>query len=136
MVHDASVYGVNPIYGSRAGQARDSDADGAYHLCIYKALSAGAHADFDITLDFAFMVTRAQVILTGAGVASSTIIVKNATTAITDAMDTSGADKAVVYNASIDDAAMNISAGGTLRITSVTGVSRPACIVLVYGLRK
>lgn len=134
MAFDAG-YGVSPIYGDRAGQMRDSDPNGAYHLCIYKALAAGAHADFDMTMGFAFRVTRAQVILTGAGVANSTIIVKNATNAITDAMASSGSDKAVTYNATIDDAYMDIAAGGTLRITSVTGVSRPDCIVMIFGMR-
>jgi hypothetical protein len=133
MVHDAG--NLNPIYGDRAGAYSDGRSEGGYHLCITKTLTAGAHADFDITMEYAFRVTRAQVILKGAGVGSSTIIVKNGTTAITDAMATSGSDTAVVYNSTIDDAAMDISAGGTLRITSVTGASRPACMVLVFGVR-
>lgn len=132
--YDAGI--TNPIYGDRAGAYTDGDGYGGYHLCITKTLTAGAHADFDIVLPFAFMVTRAQVILKGAGVGSSTIIVKNGTDAITDAMATSGSDTAVVYNSTIDDANMSISKGGTLRITSVTGVSRPACMVLVFGVRQ
>jgi hypothetical protein len=133
MAHDAG--NLNPIYGDRAGQYSDGQNIGGYHLCITKTLSAGAHADFDITMEYAFRVMRAQVILKGAGVGSSTIIIKNGTTAITDAMATSGSDTAVVYNTTIDDSAMDISAGGTLRITSVTGASRPACLVAVFGTR-
>lgn len=127
---------LNPIYGDRAGAYSDADPYGGFHLCITKTLTAGAHTDFDIVLPFAFSVTRAQVILKGAGVGSSTIIVKNAANAITDAMATSGSDTAVTYNSTIDDAYNEIAAGGTLRITSVTGVSRPACMVLVFGVRK
>jgi|WetSurMetagenome_2_1015567.scaffolds.fasta_scaffold717007_2 hypothetical protein len=129
------VNNLSPIYGDRAGQYSDGDNKGGYHLCITKTLSAGAHADFDLTMEYAFRVTRAQVILKGAGVGSSTIIIKNGTNAITDAMATSGSDTAVVYNTTIDDAYMDISKGGTLRITSVTGASRPACMVLIFGVR-
>ena len=133
MAHDEG--NLNPIYGDRAGSYNEAQTYGGFHLCITHTIAAGAHADHDIVLEYGMRITRAQVILKGAGVATSTVIIKNGTNAITDAMASSGADKAVTYNASIDDAYMDIAAGGTLRITTVTGVSAPDMLVLVFGTR-
>jgi len=54
----------------------------------------------------------------GAGEASDTIQVLNGTNAITDAMDWSGADNAIVRAGEINDANHEIAAAGTLRVTT------------------
>ncbi len=73
--------------------------------------------------------------LRGAGVSSTTLTVKNGTTAITDTMAASGADKALVRAATIDDASWEVAAGGTLRVTSATGATQPAATVFVRAIR-
>lgn len=98
-------------------------------------LAAGALADTDVVLTHKTRVLDAWLILRGAGVSTTTLQVKNGTSAITDAMDASGSDKAIVRAASIDDAAYEIAAGGTLRITSATGATQPAATVYVRGIR-
>lgn len=98
-------------------------------------LAAGALADTDVVLTYKTRVIDAFLILRGAGVSTTTLQVKNGTSAITDAMAASGNDQAVVRAASIDDAAYEIAAGGTLRVTSATGASQPTATVYVIGLR-
>ena len=99
------------------------------------ALAAGALADTDVIMQVGVRVIDAFLILQGAGVATTTLTVKNLATAITDPMAASGADKALVRCATIDDASYEIAAGGTLRVTSATGASQPAATVYVCCVR-
>lgn len=73
----------------------------------------------------------------GAGTASDTITITDGTTAITDAIDISGADKTVARAATIDDAVYAIAASGTLRVTETDGggSDSPATDVTVYAIR-
>jgi len=98
-------------------------------------LSAGALANNDIVLTYDTRILDAWFVLTGAGVASTTFQVKNGTNAITDAMDASGSDTAIVRATTINDAYHEIAAAGTLRVTSATGATQPAAIVYVLGVR-
>src|SRR5690606_12738667 len=97
--------------------------------------AAGANGDTDVVLDHKTRVIDAWVVLTGAGVASSVCTVKNGTDAITNGMDTSGSDKAIVRATTIDDDYHEIAAGGTLRITGSGGATQPALTAYVLGLR-
>lgn len=98
-------------------------------------IAAGALGDTDITLTHKTRVIDAWHVLRGAGVANTTLTVKNGATAITDAMAASGSDKALVRAASLDDASWEIAAGGTLRVTSDTGATQPDATVFVLGIR-
>lgn len=98
-------------------------------------LDAGAIGNTDVTLTHKTRVIDAYTVLRGAGVTSATLQVFNGASAITDAMDVSGSDKDIVRAASLDDAAWEIAAGGTLRITSATGATQPDATVYVTGIR-
>lgn len=98
-------------------------------------IAAGALADTDVTLTYKTRVIDAFLVLRGAGVSTTTLQVKNGTSAITNAMAASGSDTALVRAANIDDAAHEIAAGGTLRVTSATGASQPDATVYVIGIR-
>ena len=98
-------------------------------------LAAGALANTDVVLTHKTRVIDCWLILRGAGVASTTIQVKNTAAAISSLMAASGADQALVRTTSIDDAAHEIAAGGTLRVTSATGATQPAATVYVLGVR-
>ena len=98
-------------------------------------LSAGALAETDVVLTHKTRIIDAWVVLTGAGVATTTLKVQNGATTITNAMDVSGSDKAVVRCTTIDDAQHEIAAAGTLRIKTETGATQPACTVYVLGVR-
>lgn len=98
-------------------------------------LASGALADTDVVLTHKTRVIDAFLVLRGAGVSTTTLQVKNGTSAITNAMAASGSDQALVRAATIDDSAYEIAAGGTLRVTSATGATQPAATVYVLGLR-
>jgi len=98
-------------------------------------IAAGALGDTDITLTHKTRVIDAHLVLTGAGVASTTLQVKSTGNAITDAMAASGSDQALVRAATINDANHEIAAGGVLRVTSATGATQPNAIVYVLGYR-
>jgi hypothetical protein len=115
----------------------DANVVGGIPVSHRIAVADGATADIDVVLTYKTMVTGVKVIkTTAAGGASDTITVKNAATAITNAIDINVADKTTVHESTIDDAQMTINAGGTLRITRTkASAENVACIVIVSGLR-
>lgn len=99
-------------------------------------ITAGANGNTDVVLTHKTRVIDAWLVLTGAGVESATLQLKNGTTnAITDAMAASGSDQALVRCATINDAYHEIAAGGTLRVTGASGATMPGAIVYVLGYR-
>jgi hypothetical protein len=116
------VVGTNPVLGG-------------IPVLFPFTIAAGALADQDITVTHKIRVIDAWVVLRGAGVANTTFQVKNGSTAITDAMAASGSDTALVRAAVLDDAAYEVAAGGTLRVTSATGATQPSATVYVLAMR-
>jgi hypothetical protein len=87
---------------------------------IARPIDGGAAASDDYTVEEKIRVIDVWAVhIGGAGEASDTLQVLNGSNAITDAMDWSGADKAIVRAGEIDDAYHEIAKGGTLRITTV-----------------
>jgi hypothetical protein len=123
------------LNGAKLATVGDKGVVGGIPVIHRIDLAAGALADTDVVLTYKTRVIDAYLVLRGAGVASTVITVKNGATAITDAMAASGADKALVRAASLDDAQWEIAAGGTLRVTSSAGATQPACTVFVAGIR-
>lgn len=99
---------------------------------LYRIAAAALTGDVDVTLTYKSRVIDVWCVATAAGGASDTITVKNGATAITDAMDLNVSDKAVVRAGTIDDAAYEIAAAGTLR---VSGASAATCDVYVLAIR-
>lgn len=108
---------------------------GVPELLFRFELAAGALADTDIIVAQKIRVIDAWLILRGAGVSTTTLQVKNGANAISTAMAASGSDQALIRATTLDDANWEISAGGTLRVTSATGASQPAAIVFVKAIR-
>lgn len=135
----ADCRSVNGLNGAADGVmvANNANANvvGSLQVVHRFDLAAGANADTDIVLTHKTRVIDAHLVLRGAGVASCVLTVKNTATAITNAMAASGSDQALVRATTIDDAAYDVAAGGTLRVTSSGGASQPACTVFVLGLR-
>lgn len=98
-------------------------------------ITAGTNGDTDVVLTHKTRVTNAWLVLTGAGVTSAVLTVKNGATAITDGMAASGVDKTVARAGTIDDAQADIAAAGTLRVTGSGGATQPAATVYVLGMR-
>lgn len=123
------------ITGTKVSTVAAANVIGGVHMVHQFDLAAGALADSDIVLTHKSRVINAWLVLRGAGVASTTITVKNSTNAISDTMAASGSDKAVVRCATLDDAYWEVAAGGTLRVTSATGATQPAATVYVEVIR-
>jgi len=96
--------------------------------------AAGANADTSVTLGQKILVIDFWVQLTGAGVVSSVCTLKSTAAAISNALDTSGADNAVVRDATINDANATIASGGVLRITGSGGATQPALTAYVLAV--
>jgi len=124
-----------PADGDGVAVVAESNVIGGIPLTFMIPLAAGALADTDITMTHKVRVLDAYLVLRGAGVATTTLQVKNGTSAITDAMAASGSDNAIVRAAEIDDAAYEIDAAGTLRVTSATGATQPDALVVVTAVR-
>jgi predicted RecA/RadA family phage recombinase len=125
----------NSLTGTVVGNTANANVVGGIEVVHRVDIAAGALGNTDVTLTHKTRVIDAWLVLRGAGVASCTLQVKNGTTAITDAMAASGADKALVRCASLDDASWEIAAGGTLRVTSAAGATQPDATVFVRGIR-
>jgi|GEM_PF-4345701 len=130
--HDTELAALD---GANAEEVAESNVIGGIPLTFMIPIAAGALADTDITMTHKVRVLDAYLVLRGAGVATTTLQVKNGTSAITDAMAASGSDKALVRAATIDDAAYEIAAAGTLRVTSATGATQPDALVVVTAVR-
>lgn len=123
------------LTGTKVGTVADANVVGGIPVLHRIDIAAGALGNTDVTLTHKTRVVDAWLVLRGAGVATTTLQVKNGTTAITDAMAASGSDQALVRAASLNDAAWEIAAGGTLRVTSATGATQPDATVFVLGIR-
>lgn len=121
--------------GTAAKVVADDNVIGGIPLVHRVDLAAGALASTDVVLTHKTRVIDAWVVLTGAGVATTIVTIKNTADAITDGMDVSGSDTDLVRAANIDDAHHEIAAGGKLRVQTETGATQPDCTVYVLGVR-
>lgn len=132
---DALSKGDAVLVGTEVAVVANANVIGGIPVLHRIDIAAGALAETDVVLTHKTRVIDAWVVLTGGGVSTTTLKVQNGATAITDAMDVSGSDKALIRAATIDDAQHEIAAAGTLRIKTETGATQPACIVYVLGIR-
>jgi len=123
------------LTGKVAKFVADANVIGGIPVLHRIDITAGALGNTDVVLTHKTRVIDAWLVLRGAGVATTTLQVKNGSNAITDAMAASGSDTAVVRAATINDAYWEIAGTGTLRVTSATGASQPDATVFVLGIR-
>ena len=110
------------VSGAKVATYADEDtAPGVPVLHVFN-MAAGATATRTIATTRKIKVIDAWAVLKGAGTTSDTVQVKNAAgTAITDAMDCSGSDKAIVRAGEIDDANDEVAAAANLQCTITDG---------------
>ena len=128
---------LQAVMDGRLVRAMDDGEDfGFIPVMLRVNTAAGTTNTVALTMERAFTVIDCQAQnIGGAGASSDTLQLKNGSSAITDALDMSGADNAIVRAATIDDAQMELAAGGTLNIvaTDATGNNQPAKIVYITG---
>lgn len=126
------------LTGLKVATVADANTAGGIPVVHRIAIAGGAAGNTDVVLDHKTRVLDAWAVHTAAGEVGDTIQVLNGAAAITDAMDWGGADKAIVRAGEIDDAAHEIAAGGTLRVTTTdsdAGGDVGAGEVYVLGIR-
>ncbi len=134
-----STLGAGSLAGTVLANVADANVIGGIPVVHRINIAGGAAGNTDVLLTHKTRVIDAWCVHTGgAGEAGDTIQVFNGAAAVSDAMDWSGADTLVVRAANIDDAAHEVAAGGTLRVTTTdsdAGGDVGAGIVYVLGLR-
>lgn len=125
----------NSLDGASVASNANANVVGTPTLLFRIDIAAGALGNTDVVVTHKIRVIDAHLVLRGAGVSTTTLQVKNGATAITNTMAASGSDQALVRAATIDDAAHEIAAGGTLRVTSATGATQPDAVVYVLAVR-
>lgn len=126
------------LTGLKVATVADANTAGGLPVVHRIAIAGGAAGNTDVVLDHKTRVIDVWAVLGGAGEAGDTIQVLAGAAAITDAMSWAGADKAVVRAGEIDDAAHEIAAGGTLRVTTTdadAGADVAPGVVYVLGIR-
>lgn len=131
---------ANTLEGTTVANVANANVIGGLPVLHRINIAGGAAGNTDVVLTHKTRVLDVWAVHTGgAGEAGDTIRVHNgAAGAITDAMDWSGADTALVRAANIDDAQHEIAAGGTLRVTTTdadAGNDVGAGVVYVLGIR-
>lgn len=119
------------IVGNNAADA----VIGSIPVVFRIAIAAGALATKNVVMTHKVFVIDAYVVLTGAGVANTVLTVGSGANIITNTIDVSGADQALVRATTINDANQTIAAGGDLRIVTTVGATQPDCVVYVTALR-
>lgn len=124
------------VMDGRIVKAMDDGEDFGFIPVTLKVLTAaGASNTVALTMERKFTVI--DVIARnygGAGTSSDVLTIKNASTAITDAMDMNIADNVIARAASIDDASHELAAGGTLNVAaSNAGGGLQTMIVYITG---
>ena len=132
---DAVSLGDPVLSGAEAAVVADVNVIGGIPVLHRIDIAAGALAETDVTLTHKSRVVDAWVVMTGAGVATTTLTVQNAANPITDGMDVSVADKSIVRAAEIDDDFHEIAGAGILRVKTEVGATQPACTVYVLCIR-
>ena len=129
-------YTLPALNGNHPDELANDSLVGGFHICHYYTIAAAAAANYDHVLTYNTLITRAQVINTGAGVAGSTVEIQTAAAApITDVMDTSGLEHTCVHSAELHYDVARIAAGGTVRIACAGGIGCPDMVVLIFGVR-
>ena len=127
----------NLMDGRMAKAMDDGENYGFIPVMLRLQTAANATNSVSLTLARAFTVVDAHAILIGAdGTTSDTYKVFNGSDAITDAVSIASADdRDIVRAGEINDANMEIAAGGTLKVTATDGGSTdvPALYVYVLG---
>lgn len=135
--HDLSTGKLNSaVNGNSAGQYADGASSGAMPILFVADTAGGATATTTIEVSQKIAIVDAWVTLNAAGTASDTVQIKNPSgDAITDAMDISGSDQAVVRASTIETPTSIIFPGLDIEIvqTDGGGDDSPACRVCVLA---
>lgn len=124
--------------GAGIGTIVNSNVVGGIPVVHIFEIADAATADYDIVLMHKTEIYDCIVLKAGGTGVAVTAMLKNGSTAITDAMSLNVAIKLLVRPLQIDDGSGNnvIAAGGTLRVSIVRTTGNAACRIFVHGVRR
>jgi predicted RecA/RadA family phage recombinase len=134
----AAAFADGIIAGAKLATVANANVIGGVPVLHRINVAGGAAGNTDVVLTHKTRILDVWAVHTAAGEANDTIQVFNGAAAVSDAMDWSGADKALVRAGEIDDAGHEVAAGGTLRVTTTdddAGGDVGAGVVYVLGIR-
>ena len=124
------------VMDGRLVRAMDDGEDfGFIPVMLRVDTPTGGTNSVSLTMERKFTVVDAHAVLKAAGTTSDAYQIFNGSNAISDAVSIASAgDKDIVRIGEIDDAQMEIAAGGTLKVTSTGGnTDNPALAVYIMG---
>jgi len=124
------------VMDGRLVRAMDDGEDfGFIPVMLRVDTATGGTNSVSLTMERKFTVIDAHAVLKGAGTTSDAYQIFNGSNAISDAVSIAAAgDRDIVRIGEIDDAQMEIAAGGTLKVTSTGGnTDNPALAVYIMG---
>ena len=127
---------IKGIMDGRMIRAMDDGEDFGFIPVMMRVDTAGGSTNsVSLTMERKFTVIDAHAVLKAAGTTSDTYQIFNGSNAISDAVSiASASDKDIVRIGEIDDARMEIAAGGTLGVKVTAAASDlPALVVYVLG---
>ncbi len=119
---DASTLAANAQTSANVATVANVNIAGGIPL-IYRITASTLTGDVDVTVTEKIRVIDVWAVATAAGGASDTIIVKNGATAISSTLDLNVSDKVIARTTTLDDAAWEIAAAGTLRVSGASAVN-------------
>ena len=125
---------LQDIMDGRLVRAMDDGEDfGFIPVMIRVNTAAGATNSVELTMERAFTVIDFMAHnIGGAGGSGDKCQLFNASNAISDQMDLNIADNVYARAASIDDARMEVAAGGTLKVTATDGSGSDLRAMICY----
>lgn len=125
---------ANVITDAKVALTTSGNVLGTLPVIYRQDFVAGANADATIVVTDKVLAIDAWLVLTGAGVATEVVTLKNGASAMAAAMAASGADGTIVHAATFVTAQRTIAQGGSLVISPGTGASQPAMSVFVLAM--
>ena len=125
---------IQILDGDNLADVADDQTIGGVPILFAIAIAGGATADEDVTITQKIRVIDFWAQMNGAGDTSDTLQLKSTTAAISDALDWTGSDKAIVRAASLDDANATVASGGILRVTMTDNAGSNGAAGVAYVL--
>lgn len=127
----------NTLNAVVAKNLENTVATGVFPILFRVLTPGGASLNTDLLMTEKVRILDVIVNIVGTGTTSDTVTIQNVTTPLTDAMDVSGSANAIVRNAELITAQVEVAASTNLRVAQVDGggSDSPSLEVLIVAAR-
>ena len=120
--------------GANLADVADDQLIGGGLIVFPIAIAGGVTANSDVTISQKIRVIDFWAQMNGAGDTSDTLQLKSTAAAISDALDWTGSDKAIVRAGTLDNANTTVASGGILRVTMTDNAGDNGAAGVAYVL--